>query len=93
MRFERYSSGFVAGTILCSIAFERTVSCREVGAATSGVARVSAMTTRALSVNGEAHSNGSVVMISELEGGEGRALISNSSAEIDFANGVLGGSF
>ena len=31
--------------------------------------------------------------ISELVGGEGRASISNSTAEIDFANGVLGGSF
>ena len=31
--------------------------------------------------------------ISELEGGEGRASISNSTAEIDFANGVLGGPF
>ena len=29
---------------------------------------------------------------SELEGGEGRASISNSTAEIDFANEVLGGS-
>ena len=31
--------------------------------------------------------------ISELVGGEGRVSISNSTAEIDFANGVLGGSF
>ena len=31
--------------------------------------------------------------ISELEGGEGRVSISNSIAEIDFANGVLGGPF
>ena len=31
--------------------------------------------------------------ISELEGGGGRASISNSIAEIDFANGVLEGSF
>ena len=31
--------------------------------------------------------------ISELVGGEGRASISNCTAEIDFANGVLGGSF
>ena len=30
--------------------------------------------------------------ISELEGGEDRASKSNSTAEIDFANGVLGGS-
>ena len=39
------------------------------------------------------HSNGSVVTISELEGGEGRASMSNSTAESDFANGVLGGPF
>ena len=31
--------------------------------------------------------------ISELEGGEDRASISNSTAEVDFANGVLGGPF
>ena len=47
----------------------------------------------ALSVNGEAHFNGSVVTISELEEGEGMASISNSIAEIDFANEILGGSF
>ena len=44
---------------------------------------------RALSVNGEAHSNGPVVTISELAEGEGRASMSNSTAEIDFANGVV----
>ena len=38
------------------------------------------------------HSNGSVVTTSALEGSEGRASISNSTAEIDLANGVLGGS-
>ena len=38
------------------------------------------------------NSNGSVVITSELEGGEGRASISNSTVEIDLANGVLGGS-
>ena len=37
------------------------------------------------------HSNGSAVTISELEGGEGTASISNSIVEIDAANGVLGG--
>ena len=44
---------------------------------------------RALSVNGEAHSNGPVETISELAEGEGRASMSNSTAEIDFANGVV----
>ena len=39
------------------------------------------------------HSNGSVVTISELEGGEGRASISSNISEIDVANRVLGGSF
>ena len=39
------------------------------------------------------HSNCSVVTISELGGSEGRASISNSTAEIDVAKGVLGGSF
>ena len=39
------------------------------------------------------HSNGSVVTISELEGGEGRTSISNNIVEIDVANTVLGGSF
>ena len=39
-RLERYSSGVWAGTIFCCIVFERTVPCREVGAATSWVARI-----------------------------------------------------
>ena len=43
-------------------------------------------------MNGEIYCNGSVVTISELEGGGGRASISSSTAENDFANGVLGGS-
>ena len=33
------------------------------------------------------------MIISALAEGEGRASISNSTAEIDFANGVMGGSF
>ena len=47
----------------------------------------------ALSVNGEVHSNDSVVTIAELEGGEGRASMSNSTIEIDVVNGVREGSF
>ena len=47
----------------------------------------------AFSVNGEVHSNGSVVTIAELEGGEGRASMSNSTIEIDVVKGVWGGSF
>ena len=39
------------------------------------------------------HSNGSVVTIAELEGGEGRASMSNSTFEIDAVNGVWEGSF
>ena len=39
------------------------------------------------------HSNGSVVTIAELEEGEGKASMSNSTVEIDAVNGVCGGSF
>ena len=96
---ERYISGIRAGiragTIFSSIAFERTVPSREVSSATSRVARKASRRWErsALSVNGEVHSNGSVVTIAELEGGEGKASMSNSTVEIDAVNGVWGGMF
>ena len=84
-RVERYISGVWAGTVFSSIAFKRTVPGGEVSSTTSRVApKASRRWERsALSVNGEVHSNGSVVTITELEGGEGRASISNSTVEID----------
>ena len=39
------------------------------------------------------HSNGSIVTIAELEGGEGRASMSNSTVEIGVVTGMWGGSF
>ena len=94
-RVERYISGIWAGTIFSSIAFERTVPGGEVSSATSRVARKASRCWErsALSVNGEVHYNGSVVTIAELEGGEGRASMSNSTVEINAVNGVWGGSF
>ena len=93
--FERYISGIWAGTISSSIAFERTVLGGEVSSATSRVARKASRRWErcALSVNGEVHSNGLVVTIAELEGGEGRASMSNSTVEIDAVNRVWEGSF
>ena len=92
---EPYISGIRAGTIFSSIAFERTVPGGEVCPATSRVARKASRRWErsALSVNGEVHSNDSVVIIAELERGEGRALTFNSTVEIDVVNGVWGGSF
>ena len=94
-RIERYISGIWAGTVFSSIAFERTVPGGEVSSTTSRVARKASRRWErsALSVKGEVHSNGSVVTTAELEGGEGRASISNSTVKIDVVNGVLGGSF
>ena len=87
--------GIRAGTLLSSIAFEHTVPGGEVSSATSRVARKSSRRweRNTFSVNGEAHANGSVVTIAELEGGEGRASMSNSTFEIDAVNGVWEGSF
>ena len=94
-RVERYISRIWARTIFSSIAFERTVPDGEVSSATWRVARKASRRWErsALSVNGEVRSNGSVVTIAELEGGEGRASMSNSTVEIDVVNGVWGGSF
>ena len=88
-------AGIRAGTILSSIAFERTVPGGEVSSATSRVARIASRRRErsALLVNGDVHSNGSVVTIAELEGGEGKTSMSNSTVEIDAVNGVWGGSF
>ena len=88
-------AGIRAGTILSSIAFERTVPGGEVSSATSRVARKASRRRErsALLVNGDVHSNGSVVTIAELEGGEGKTSMSNSTVEIDAVNGVWGGSF
>ena len=92
---ERYILGIRAGTISSSIAFEHTVPGGEVSSATSRVARKASRRweRNALSVNGEAHVNGSVVTIAELKGGEGRGSMSNSTFKIDAVNGVWEGSF
>ena len=94
-RVERYILGIWARTIFSSIAFERTVPDGEVSSATWRVAHKASRRWErsALSVNEEVRSNGSVVTIAELEGGEGRASMSNSTVEIDVVNGVWGGSF
>ena len=86
-RVERYILGIWAGTIFSSIAFECTVPGGDVGLATSRVARKASRRWEhvTLSVNGEVHSNGSVVTIAVLEGGkEGRlypTIPSTSSTE------------
>ena len=71
---ERYILGIRAGTIpiSSSVAFERRVPGGE-ATATSRVARKASRRWErsALSVNGEAHTSGSVVTIAELERGEG----------------------
>ena len=96
---ERYISGIRAGiraeTIFSSIAFECTVPGGEVSSATSRVARKASRCWErsALLVNGEVHSIGSVLIIAEQKGGEGKASTSNSTVEIDAVNGVWGGSF
>ena len=65
----------------------------EGGHVVGGTLSVSALVTEGPFSQRGVHSNGSVVTISELEGGEGKASIAISIVEIDVANGVLGGSF
>ena len=90
---ERCVLGIGREQISCSIAFERTAPGGE-ATATSRVARSASRRWErsAFSVNGEAHASDSVVTLAELEGGEGRASMSNSTFEIDAVDGVWEGS-